>query len=685
VKPVEQAGNCESASDRKATTGWRVPKIGTGFLIIAVIALGVLAGGAAGKPGGQSAGRLVVSAAPTDVGDGLSLAVMQPDGSGLRWLTRNDGPTGGARARWTRDGKAIVFRTLETPTSRYANWRLTTGTGRPERLPGNDRYDTVSPSGTRVAVHKTKSVNIVGASGRRLRTLRVRLAPPGLGAEPLWSPDERYLAVFGARGGTVVARTDGRGIGKVASDAAPMAWSPNSRLLLLEGGALIRPNGQLVRRIRGMAYVSLFHAVAWSPGGERIAYVGKRGGIFVVPASGGTAVQVARATGGQRWAESVSLSWSSTGREIAFSDTCGVTLITVKALRTKRLAASGALSSVDWSPRGRQILLSGNTANEAIAVVGKRGRVTQKVTDFQDVAPEWSPDGSEVVFVRTSSSEDPAAVFVIGADGKGLRRIGSGQDPHWAPDGTRLAFVSGKKLVVADADGTNALAVATGKAGKCGGTRVGEPTWAPGGNEIAFLRVSFGLFEDFHPPECGLVNVALDVVGVDGTGHRRLDESGDGVDAWGAGAFSSPDWSPTGRTIALIEHVLESGRRFDRLVLIDAQTGTRTPIQGSVGDQVGWSPDGKRIATVGKQTIVISLDDRRSLKIAVGKSVRYVSPAWSPEGGSLAFVGVRDNRKVWPRAWHLYVADASLPDSHRVTKANGVETSVDWGMSPAPT
>lgn len=61
--------------------------------------------------------------------------------------------------------------------------------------------------------------------------------------------------------------------------------------------------------------------------------------------------------------------------------------------------------------------------------------------------PNWSPDGTRIVFER-QIDRDEAAVFVINADGSGLTQLtpSEGYDgmPSWAPDGSHIIFVSNR-------------------------------------------------------------------------------------------------------------------------------------------------------------------------------------------------------------------------------------------------
>jgi Tol biopolymer transport system component len=71
----------------------------------------------------------------------------------------------------------------------------------------------------------------------------------------------------------------------------------------------------------------------------------------------------------------------------------------------------------------------------------------------------WSPDGSQLAFWDTDDlNQRPGRIFVINADGSGLRMItqdGDNRWPTWSPDGSRIAFVHDGELFTMDADGSD--------------------------------------------------------------------------------------------------------------------------------------------------------------------------------------------------------------------------------------
>jgi Tol biopolymer transport system component len=115
------------------------------------------------------------------------------------------------------------------------------------------------------------------------------------------------------------------------------------------------------------------------------------------------------------------------------------------------------------SPDGTQIafvhafgsIRKDQISHVGIYAMGADGSHQHRVTlprtrTAEDVEPQWSPDGRRLVFVRQNVTAKPAgghAVFVVNADGSGLRRITpwklhAGDGPDWSPDGSQIIFRS---------------------------------------------------------------------------------------------------------------------------------------------------------------------------------------------------------------------------------------------------
>jgi dipeptidyl aminopeptidase/acylaminoacyl peptidase len=241
---------------------------------------------------------------------------------------------------------------------------------------------------------------------------------------------------------------------------------------------------------------------------------------------------------------------------------------------TPLLPRSRSEVAVTVSGDGRIVAYPGRGG--AIYVSSASGAGLRRVVPDAAVGAALSRDGKLLAFGTGST------ISIVGTDGRGRRRVTSGDDwfPDWSPDGRALAFVHDlgddrEALAVQPLQGARRLLAQA--------EWVDTPKWSPDGRWIAYLA------ED-----------SLYVVRPDGSDPRLL-----------APAFEVDDlsWSPDGRRVALANNgdvlVVDLDGRQRRLHLPRLYVGA-----------VAWAPDGARLALTGGTTsqIWIVRTDGRGLR-----------------------------------------------------------------------
>jgi TolB protein len=236
-----------------------------------------------------------------------------------------------------------------------------------------------------------------------------------------------------------------------------------------------------------------------------------------------------------------------------------------------------------------------------------------------DYYPTWSPDGSEVAFVRAASGlSDSKDIFSINADGSGLRQLtfdGTSDRPAWSPDGSRIAFARGVPgdidIFTMAANGSDVMRVThTDNEVEI------DPDWSPDGLRIVYAK-STPSFDD----------VDIYVINADGTNPRRL--------VWEQGVPNLlPKWSPDG-TLIMYQAYLVGTPGGPEVMLINSDgTGKRFLTTGLPGD---WSPDGQHVLVFDFGVGDAEMWDIFKVNIETGERVNLTShsaldnwPAWRP-------------------------------------------------------
>ncbi len=188
----------------------------------------------------------------------------------------------------------------------------------------------------------------------------------------------------------------------------------------------------------------------------------------------------------------------------------------------------------DVSPDGETIVLEGfnevDTARNGIYTIrASDGGGLVRLTEGGDCCPQFSPDGTRAVFMRTRPGVQPdgaGAVFVVDVDGTDVRRLtpwGSAfLGTNWSPDGEWIAFQRPYgRLFLVRPDGTGLHEVPLRLPRGAGAS---EPSWSPDGGWIVFV-VGRDQASDLY------------AVRPDGTDLTRITAS-DGI------VVSGPDWRP---------------------------------------------------------------------------------------------------------------------------------------------
>jgi TolB protein len=233
------------------------------------------------------------------------------------------------------------------------------------------------------------------------------------------------------------------------------------------------------------------------------------GDIYTVAPDGTGLVQVTSGPDDDR-----SPSWSPDygkivfGRRSAYGQPVSLWVVNADGSGLHQLFADGPNTNDDeptWSPDGSRILFTRwwidakNATHRELFTVNANGGGLKQVTTWGQNAdsyvsePDYAPDGSKIVYVRSSFATGDH-VYVANENGSGATALTSGTggnvNPAWSPDGTRIAYeqyTPGKtyssQIMAMNANGSGKTAITSNT------FDAEDPSWSRDGTKLVFTTM----------------------------------------------------------------------------------------------------------------------------------------------------------------------------------------------------
>ena len=263
-----------------------------------------------------------------------------------------------------------------------------------------------------------------------------------------------------------------------------------------------------------LVFSSSFVVWAQAPETEKIAFVSKRDGnaeIYIMNPDGSEQVNLT-----QHPTEDYDPKWSPNGKQILFSSnrTDGIFdlyLMDADGKNVRKVFKNNEYRrNPAWSPDGKHIAYAQADRRKAILAFGARFAPTTELTLYiatpngtsiekltKGFYPDWSPDGSELVFVVTGLKHTPLGLFDLQTHTQKVlhpKELPWTTSPVWSPQGDKIAFAKlnaarfnergglafqKAALYIVNRDGTGLQQVTNELAAY-------KPTWSPQGNQIIY-------------------------------------------------------------------------------------------------------------------------------------------------------------------------------------------------------
>lgn len=286
-----------------------------------------------------------------------------------------------------------------------------------------------------------------------------------------------------------------------------------------------------------------------------------------------------------------------------------------------------ALPAMDFP--GRLVFHSARTGDLEIYTMNADGTDVRQLTNTpgRDLEPDWSPDGTAIVFTSARDNPNSVQLYLMNSDGSNQQPLmpfvaADYLGAAWSPDGERIAFytnVDGNmEVYTVRKDGSDLTNLSRHPSNDM------MPDWSPDGQRLLFVSERDG-------------NRELYVMNADGSNQVRLTDS-----------FESelrPRWSPDGKTILFQQSTVDDQ---SDLYVMDAPSAS---VAGPIDETA------------------------RLLTLPI---VRDESPNWALDGQKIIFSSDRDTEPQGTLNWELYVMNPDGSDVVRLTYSAEMDRFPAW-------
>jgi Tol biopolymer transport system component len=374
------------------------------------------------------------------------------------------------------------------------------------------------------------------------------------------------------------------------------------------------------------------------------------------------------------------------------------------------LTSTGNVAYADISPDGRYLAYSDDEIGQQSLWVQELAtstnlRVLGPVSQILGRGLRFTPDGSHIYYTHQVNKDASQSLYRLSVSGgspeKILTDVDSGQASDlvsFSPDGKQIVFArhtgTENHLVIANADGSNERRILTLQVLEF----IGEPTWAPDGQTIAFgidetnigfpnciavisskggkerriLRNIFLLGMAWLPDQSGLVingsfsfveRPALWIVSYPAGGLRRITND--------VAEYRGVSLSDRAGRLVTVQKQMDSSLWVAPALNPSKATQLRDGASNKDGfGGVGWLPDGRLVYARGMDEIDLWLTDRdgsNRQQLTHTNASAYDPSATMAAGSSAVFFALNPADRANPNIWRI---DADGSNLNQITSSS---------------